>query len=127
MPGPVKTDLKIIQAVSHYYCLSVNIARAQVSWTSNSKCFKIAALPTVCKGRTYLMPHLIKDQSLPHTHFWYCGRAATLDQRPAAPAGPLFPCKLRLPRGNIKGSEEGRGAESQRVGPGISPRPVGQP
>lgn len=42
-----------------------------------------------------------------------------IDQRPAAPAGPLFPCKLRLPRGNIKGSEEGRGAESQRVGPGI--------
>lgn len=92
MPGPVKTDLKIIQAVSHYYCLSVNIARAQVSWTSNSKCFKIAALPTVCKGRTYLMPHLIKDQSLPHTHTHLRAPEAAKFRKARESSGPLPNC-----------------------------------
>lgn len=40
--------------------------------------------------------------------------------------GPLFPCKLRLPRGNIKGFREGRGAESQS-GTRDLPAPSGQP
>lgn len=55
--------------------------------------------------------------------FWFCGRAATLD--PCC-SGPLFPCKLRLPRGNIKGFREGRGAESQ-CGTQDLPAPSGQP
>lgn len=57
--------------------------------------------------------------------FWYCGRAATLDQRPAAPAHSLLASCGFLAK-TLKGLRKGRGAETQS-GTRDLPAPSGQP